>query len=206
MQNQNGNFLPPVPLFDKSQTNWRNARIADFNGDGIPDLAVVYHSERSSFLRIFEGIRTRPYFKFNRKGYFGMTLPFAAPDIEVFDVNNDGKMDLYIVQANETRKNDDGSPILDNYCGGKLDPKRWWKNHPAKTPPDSFVPPKDVAPDILLLGSSINNPKRNLRFQRITMKHREPGCGYFVKKFGEKSLVLAQGGFVRPGHQLLLQW
>lgn len=153
-------------------------------------------------MRIFQGIKEAPYFDFtDRKGYYSKALPWAAPDLEVIDVDGDGNLDLYIVQADERRK------AGKNYCGGPFKPQEWWPKNKTSpmSPPNNYVPPRDKAADLLLLG----NPSATKRFQRfstVKMEHKEPGCGYFVKKFGEKSLVLVQGGFVRPGHQLLLEW
>lgn len=201
-----GKFLKNIPLRDPSLRNWRNARVADVDGDGILDLAVVYFGDTKSLLRVFKGIRRRPYFKFDSSGYFSLELPFAAPDLEAFDANSDGKTDLYIVQTDERRKEPDGSFREGSYCGGrKLIPQEWWSGGPNRiTPPNDYVPPNDMAPDLLLLG----NPGAPYaeRFTRVEMLHREPGCGYRVKKFGNNSLVLAQGSFDRPGHQLFLDW
>lgn len=198
VQKPHGGFRRNIPFF-KSQRNWRAAAVADFDGDGLVDLAVTYHDENQSFFRIFRGIPQKPYFDFENKSYFAMYLPFAAPDIEAFDANGDGIMDVYIVQADETRRED-------NYCGGHLIPERWFTGGPSRImPPANYTPPNDMAPDILLIGNP-TSPWRLQRFERVEMAHREPGCGYYVKKFGDRSLVLAQGGFVKPGHQLLLEW
>lgn len=114
-------------------------------------------------------------------------------------------MDLYVVQADERYKRPNGTIRRNNYCGGPIEPQRWWSGGVNKiSPPKGFVPPRDKAPDLLFLGR--RGKPYHKRFRVITMKHREPGCGYYVKKFDDHSLVLAQGGFVRPGHQLLLQW
>lgn len=185
--------------------------MADMNNDGLPDLVVVYHSSRESFLRIFAGIKDYPYFNFE-SAWFGRHIQMAAPDIEIADVNGDGMMDIYVVQADEYIFEDDRrTRRKEFYCGGKLNPETWWDSGPNPdpidriTPPDDFVPPKDPAHDILLMGNS--KPRNGAdRFVEVAMYHEEPGCGYFVKKFGESSLILAQGGFDRPGHQLLLEW
>lgn len=188
--------IPPQP----GMNNWRAAAVADFSGDGIPDLAVTYHDENASYLRIFRGQPEYPYFEFIANAWYQRTLPFAAPDIEAIDANGDGLMDLYVVQADERR-------IPNNYCGGILDPTDWWSGGPSRImPPASFTPPPDQAPDLLLLRNQNQGAPKEQRMLEVQMQHAEPGCGYFVKKFNDRSLVLAQGGFVRPGHQLLLEW
>lgn len=206
VQRPQGGFENSVESIDKSQRNWRNARVADLDGDGLPELAVTYHSENNSFLRVFQGIRGAPYFDFTGRRYYAYSLPFAAPDLEILDVNQDGYPDLYVVQTNETRILPDGSMAEDNYCGGKFQDERWFSGGPSRImPPVDWIPPRDMAPDLLFLGGPPTE-RRGRRFRVVEMEHREPGCGYLVKKFGEQGLVLAQGGFVRPGHQLLLEW
>lgn len=204
LQKRNGWAKKSIPGFPKrGMNNWRAAVVADFTGDKIPDLAVTYHSEINSFLRIFKGQRDWPYFRFTSTNpWYQRRLPFAAPDIEAIDANRDGKMDLYIVQADERR-------IPNNYCGGKFNGNeaRWWTGGPSRImPPANFTPPRDRATDLLLLGSFRNHRDRKHRMREVKMKHAKPGCGFYVKKFDDRSLVLAQGGFIRPGHQLLLEW
>lgn len=183
--------------------NWRAAAVADFSGDGIPDLAVTYDSRFSSFLRIFKGQREFPYFQFTSTNpWYQRYLPFAAPDIEALDINKDGKMDLYVVQADER-------PIANNYCGGQFNGNEpmWWTGGPSRImPPPSFTPPPDRARDFVFLGARIRHPNRRRRMRKVRMRHAEPGCGFYAKKLDNSTLVLAQGGFIRPGHQLLLEW
>lgn len=85
IQGSDGHLRPTLRAVHRSQRNWRQVRVADFTGDGIDDLAVVYHGENDSTLRIFVGIKNPPYFQFNASGYYTYTLPFAAPDLEAID-------------------------------------------------------------------------------------------------------------------------
>lgn len=198
VQRPSGGFRSNVPFLHNSQRNWRAATVADFDGDGYVELAVTYHDESQSFLRVFRGIPEKPYFDFSARAYYARPLPYAAPDIEAIDANGDGIMDIYIVQADENRR-----PL--NYCGGNFVPQEWWSGGPSIImPPTNYTPPNDIAPDLLLVGNP--GASFNQRFTQLKMIHSEPGCGYFVKKFGDRGVVLAQGGFVRPGHQLLLEW
>ena len=207
-QTRNGGFLPNPWGGTFNMVDWRNARVGDFNGDGILDLATVAGGHEGSFLRVFRGIRRRPWFDFRQSAiWYQRPLPFAAPDLEVLDFNRDGIMDLYIVQTDERRFDGRGRLRQRAYCANKFNPQAWWpKNQTSPmTPPNNFVPPPDIAPDLQL----ISRPRSNNfggRFQEIRMNHRLPGCGCFVKKFNDRSIVLASGGFDRPGHQYLLQF
>lgn len=207
LQDERGGFHEVLRGAGLPIRNWRNARLADFDGDGRLDLAVVYRGYSNSTLRVFRGIRGKPYFDFNERGYFSRSLPYAAPDLEVLDVNGDGKMDIYVVQDDQVRRYPNGTSRSDVYCGGyRHISENWWSGGRNRiTPPWNYVPPRDKAPDLLFLGVNSKAPYNN-RFRQVRMKHSEPGCGYRVKKFGQRSLLLAQGSFDRPGHQLFLKW
>lgn len=183
-----------VEVNHQNMKDWRNARVADIDGDGLNDLVVVGFGGRktkkpTSYIRIYKGTGEYPFFDFKAAGQlFEQTTPYATPDVEVCDVNADGYPDLYVVQVDELQ----GS--------GKYCAKDWDKPYKGPRPPASFVPDADLAPDLLLLGSETG-------FTAISMTHSEPGCGNIVEKFGgNQTLLLAQGTMGRPGHNLLLQW
>lgn len=185
------------PIKGWRSKNWRSAKVGDITGDGILDLIVSDWGGRTATgpnatIRIFEGLGEHPYFDFTRRGMiFERALPFAAPDIELFDANNDGIMDVYVVQTDEVTKR--------TYCAGAFNSRKWWGR--GNQPPANFTPPYDEANDLLLLGRS-----DLVSFDNIVMKHSEPGCGFKVEAFGTSSLLLAQGTRNRPGHNLLLEW
>lgn len=211
VQNSGGGSWRSVSMdYGRANTrNWRKIRTADVTGDGIPDLLVAFWGNKPDF-KVFKGIRESPYFDLKR-AYYAARLPNAIPDLEVVDVNRDGKLDIYIVQSDE-RKFEPNSNKLRTpmpYCAGPFVHKRWWRTG-GNQPPRSFTPPRDRASDFVLLNviTSATASKRKNRsaFNQIRMRHAEPGCGSLVKPFGPGKLVLAQGDFVRPGHQLLLDW
>jgi FG-GAP-like repeat len=178
--------------------NWRSAKVGDFSGDGIEDLIVTDWGGRQSYnlnstIRIFRGLRTTPYFDFTSEGVlFETTMPYAAPDIEVFDANSDGILDVYVVQTDEV--------TLNTYCAANFDHRMFWGF--GNQPPARYVPPLDEAHDFLLIGTSSGEPA----FITVEMGHEEPGCGFMVERFQTNSLVLAQGTREQPGHNLLLEW
>lgn len=67
-----------------------------------------------------------------------------------------------------------------------------------------WVPPKDLAHDILLVRQSSDEDP----FMAIEMEHKLPGCGFLAQNFGDggKAMVLGQGEMGKPGYQLLLEW
>lgn len=201
VQNTDGTWSTAPWKKKKRLKNWRKIRVADMSGDGIDDLIVAHFGDQG-FLRIFEGIREPPYFNFKRR-YYEISLPFGIPDLEVIDLNDDGIRDIYVVQSDESKREKNGKLRRNVYCAGKFVHRQWWR--PGNQPPADFVPPRDEAPDLLFIG---NGPKDRMRdrFQRIRMEHSEPGCGNLVRPFGHKKLLLAQGDFVRPGHNLILDW
>lgn len=200
----NGSTYWENVLWNKSkrQKNWRSVRIADFTGDGITDLLVVYYGYQPS-LRIYRGIRGAPFFDFEGPVY-DTALPYGAPDVEVIDVNGDGIIDFYVVQSDESPFDSKGNQRSNTYCAGNFSHRQWWSQ--GNQPPPEFVPPADNANDILFVGKVSPNSNTNLIYEKVFMDHAEPGCGNLVRPFGQKQLLLTQGNFVRPGYQLTLAW
>lgn len=181
-----------LPTPGPNTKNWSNARVADVTGDGFPDIVVVGRGQ-PSYVKVFEGKPTYPHYSFNRKPYFVLPLPFAAPDVEILDVNDDGRPDLYVVQVDLTKSSN-------NYCSHMSSTKDFYGKAGPRAP-DSFAPPLDLANDILLMGNSTG------LFDKHTMDFAEPGCGSRAQRFGSgKTMILAQGSEGRSGHNLLLQW
>jgi FG-GAP-like repeat len=197
IQNSDGSW-EESPIDGWRTDNWRSAKVADFTGDGIDDLIVSdwggrQRDDLNSTIRIFRGLRKTPYFDFTSKGViFETTMPYAAPDIEVFDANDDGFLDVYVVQTDEVTPK--------SYCAADFDNRKFWGS--GNDPPARYIPPLDEAHDYLLLGKLSGE----LAFHFVKMVHEEPGCGFMVERFQKNSLVLAQGTRDRPGHNLLLEW
>jgi FG-GAP-like repeat len=191
LQNNNSSWSA-LPTPGPNTINWRNARVADVTGDGIPDIVVVGRGQ-PSYLKVFQGFSSYPHYNFDITPYFEMTLPFAAPDLEILDVNDDGRPDLYVVQVDET-------PTRTNYCSHVSRTLDFFGEAGPRAP-DSFTPPLDLAKDRLLTGSEEE------KFIIRTMDFALPGCGNKVERFGGgKTMILAQGSEDRSGHNLLLQW
>jgi FG-GAP-like repeat len=181
----------PVPTKSQS-TRWSNARVADIDRDGIPDIITVRSGTPGS-LKIFKGSGAFPYFDFDQPPMFERSFPFATPNVEVLDVNGDGLLDLYVVQADET-------VIATNYCAPNMNRKDWWNT--GNAPPDWFVPPNDAAADYLLVGTTTPS-----MFDPIVMNHALPGCGFWAERFGDyRTMILGQGSNSHYGHNLLLKW
>jgi hypothetical protein len=183
--------------------DWRNARVADVTGDGIADLIVVGDKGKTinqprSYVRIFKGLGHYPYFDMSRRGvWFERRLPYATPDVEILDVNQDGRADIYIVQADEDEEG--------TYCGRPFDPSQWWGDNRAQ-PPKHFKPPIDEAPDLLLVAKpSATNSVPD--FKWVRMNHRERGCGSLAEVYGNNyTMLLSHGNMDKPGYSGLLQW
>jgi hypothetical protein len=78
---------------------WESVRLGDVSGDGLLDLAVVTnHDTKGSFLYVFLGITKSPFFNFGTP-YYKTKLPYRAPDLEILDVNGDGRKDIYVMQT-----------------------------------------------------------------------------------------------------------
>ena len=183
-----------VELWEEQAKDWRSARIADVNGDGVNDLIVVGpggqkpKKKPESYVRVFAGVSEPPYFHLSSSLLWEMVTPFATPDVQVLDVNSDGIVDIYVVQTDESTSG--------NYCASNYD--KSWR---GPVPPVSYIPDLDMAPDILLVGLGNGN------FTHFNMTHAEPGCGAHVELFGNnRTMILAQGTMGKVGHNLLLQW
>uniref|UniRef100_A0A7S3L124 FG-GAP repeat protein n=1 Tax=Amphora coffeiformis TaxID=265554 RepID=A0A7S3L124_9STRA len=188
----------------KSTKDWREARVADVTGDGLPDLIVVGNGGRittqePSYVRVFRGTGVEPYFDFTRKGiWFEREMPYATPNVEILDVNHDGIADIYVVQADEMTE---GGFCTPNTRTRKFDTSDWWGASPDPSP--DFVPPPDLATDLLLIGTGDDSNKVN----EVWMDHVIPGCGSLIEPFGNNyTMILSQGSMGRPGYSVLLQW
>lgn len=88
---------------------WRDVLVGRVTRNQRPDLITIEGSYKDpSYLRIYKGIRKRPFFDFS-KPYYSKRMPNAASGLEILDVNQDGWKDIYVTQANEER----------GYCAGK---------------------------------------------------------------------------------------
>jgi hypothetical protein len=187
------NSWSALPTLGPNTKNWRNARVADVTGDGFPDIVVVGFGQ-PSYVRVFQGSPTYPHYNFQSRPYFHMMLPFAAPDVEILDVNDDGMADIYIVQLDETANRT-------NYCSYLSNTTDFYGDNRGPRAPDDYTPPLDQANDVLLIANSGGSFDTNM------MNFSEPGCGWLAERFGGgKTMILAQGSQDRPGHNLLLQW
>lgn len=175
----------------------RSARVADVDQDGIPDLIVTTAKFRnndkewfSPHLKIFKGIDSPERFDFSQF-YFKMALPFAAPDVEVLDVNSDGIPDLYIVLEDDS---------IGTYCGQPMSGKI------RRYPPSDWAAPLDEAQDILLIGKGWQANEED-HFEKIIMNHKLRGCGSIAKVFGDnKTMILANGNAGHAGSNAILTW
>lgn len=197
IQHENGTWssidLAPNRLLRK----WQNLRVADVTGDGIPDLLVaIYRGTNRGGIHVFTGMKEAPFFDF-RIPYFKKNLRYATPDLEILDINNDGKFDIYVVRTNEEK-------LESNYCGKGTDLvgniSRFWDGK-GNEPNATWVPPIDNAKDVLFMATDDNS------FEMTSLTHAYPGCGGIVEQFGDNhTLLLAQGAMGHPGYNLLLQW
>jgi len=191
LQQGNGTWIAAKK---NGRPEFRNARVADINGDGLPDLIVVGEQRSNSFVRVYAGQSEFPHHFFQRDPWYERKMPDATPDVEVLDVNRDGIPDLYVVQADEK--------TVGTYCGREFRARLWWGK--SSQPPDTFVPPVDTVKDLLLVGTSDGSSPP---FEEVFLDHAEPGCGFYVERFGnDHTMILGQGTNGRPGHNLLLQW
>jgi FG-GAP-like repeat len=181
-QGSDGSFLGVIlPKNNVHVRAWRSARIADVTGDRRPDLVVLATLNRTSFLRVFKGVQGAPYFDFARP-YFEASLQWVASDVEVLDINQDGRSDIYVVQVDESKG---------KFC----------YHHGVKRLPPEVVPQRDNAHDILFLGTG-----QSVAFKKVVMDHAQPGCGNIAQRWDDRTMLLGQGAFDNPGYELLLEW
>jgi FG-GAP-like repeat len=168
-----------LPKNNKYVRSWRSVRLAEVTGDGRRDLVVVTWPNPNSSLWVFRGVRGSPYFDFV-KPYFEASLRWYATDVEVLDVNGDGRRDVYVIQVDEGRG---------TYC----------ERDGVLNLPPNVTPSRDNAHDLLFLGTRVS-------FRGVMMGHALPGCGYAAQRWDDRTMLLAQGSFDHPGFQLLLEW
>jgi len=169
--------------------------VEDVTGDGIPDLIVANeYSSGQYVLTVYKGKKRRGTFNW-RRPFYNVRTVFAIPDIEILDVNGDGRNDIYVVQ---TDSNKDGT-----YCSLNRKSQIELILNGEPEPGPDFLPPKDTAKDWLLVRGPNNRPK----FEPFRMQHRFRGCGFQAERFGDnKTMVLTQGDEQHVGYTLLLTW
>lgn len=170
VQNKDETFSS-IPLTGTGAKNWRNAHVANVTGDGILDMIVTtgYRwnpAVQELKLIVLKGSgMTAPFFE--ATPYYEGLLKYAAPNVEILDVNDDGLLDIYVVQTDELTNN------THSYCGGGSFDFVAWTGSPGPYPSNkSFVPPLDYAQDILLIGTKDNTSP----FDVVMMEHSEPIC------------------------------
>lgn len=88
---------------------WKSVRVGHVLGSDCPDLVVGgVTKEGRHFVRVYKGKRGRPYFNFNEPAY-ELYVDHSIPDLELIDVDDDGRLDIYVIQ------NDISDPS--SYCG-----------------------------------------------------------------------------------------
>jgi hypothetical protein len=175
--------VPLLPAKNPYIQQWKKARLADATGDGRLDLVVITWANA---LRVFRGRAASPYFDFSAP-YYQRALPATANDVEVLDVNRDGRPDLYVVLVNAAKG---------QFCS---------KRGRVVNLPANVTPPADAARDLLLVGNGARRPAA-ARFTPVAMQHAMPGCGSVAERWDARTMLLSQGGFNHPGYHLLLEW
>lgn len=199
IQRVNGTFrrmsLPPSANLDR----WRNVRMGRIIRKKRPSMVVTGDTkEGGHFVHVFQPIPGPRCYDFEKPSY-SASLPHAAPDLEILDVNSDGLNDVYIVQ------NDESS----GYCATKQQQMRQYWNGTAekKSNPKAWVPPVDAAVDILL----VREGGAGVAFREVAMNRDLRGCGTFARRFKPKGssspqLVLGNGDASHPGYHYQLEW
>src|SRR5690606_36542357 len=123
------------------------------------------------YLRIYAGNPGQSFLFDFKKPIYEYYPPFEAVDVSIVDANSDGIYDLYLVQ-------NDQSP--GTYCAPRFKPRNWWEG--GAQPPTEYVPPTDLAQDILLVGSE-DAPY----YTPFRLEHTLPGCGGLVEPWDNHS-------------------
>ena len=119
LQDSNGNWTD-IGWDGSLFKGWNRAKLADINNDGIPDLVTT---STAHGVRILKGLSSAPFVDLET-ALIELPMPSQSLGVEILDVNNDGLLDIYVVQKGE---NESGSCFDENGV--------------------------DVAPDILLLAN-----------------------------------------------------
>eukprot|EP00934_Nitzschia_sp_Nitz4_P000350 Nitzschia sp. Nitz4//scaffold448_size7865//726//2399//NITZ4_009143-RA/size7865-processed-gene-0.4-mRNA-1//-1//CDS//3329552065//350//frame0 len=192
-EQQEGGRFKNIEIPQNANTkNWFTGDVADVNGDGILDLVVAKFKwgPMSSKLQVHLGIDDAPW-KFDSMPYYSFELPYKTADLVIFDANQDGIPDVYVVQTNFSKG---------QYCGDEI--VGLWKIEKAPT----FVAPRETAHDVVFLGKGYND-QMELRFLPVEMPYEISGCGHLVAQFGDsKTLALTNSNGGHLGASAILSW
>jgi len=168
-----------LPSSSKLLRYWQSARVDYITHNDRKDLVVGWSYSQQNFVHVFKGIPQPPYFDF-RTPHYSEQLQNPAGDLEVMDVNADGRPDIYVVQSQTG-------------CGKDF----------------NAVPPLNHARDVLLVGGNFIDDEGvgHEPFTKIKLKHKGHGCGGLVRKFGNpQTLLLTEGSALHVGYTYLLEW
>jgi len=185
-----------LPGRNAAVKNWASVRVGILNGRR--SLVAVGAESENSRLLIFRSMSQAPYFYFP-KPLYACRCPVATPDVEIIDVNGDGRNDLYVLQQTKTKGYCKSASEANTFLPASVDTSVVGR---LMEIPDSFHPPKDRAQDVLLIATR----RKNLPFRKLAVRCRFRGCGTLVQKLGARSLVRAGGAFYQWGDNYLLRW
>jgi hypothetical protein len=134
------------------------------------------------YLYIFRGIINSPHFDFN-KIFFRKKLRWAAPDVEVLDINQDNLPDINVIQEMRERANTLEQAMLIIF--GKADRRGM-----------------HLLSFCLLVVRLLDKNS----YRKVLLKHSMPGCGLIAQRWGDETMLLGQGSHDAPGYSLLLEW